>query len=688
MNDSIQTYIDAYDHLRIEVAKFFYGGECNDFYVSKGNLPLEKLKIINKEYRDDRVIYTAKMFPGFKVGSYFYVVDEHGYRSHVKYRNIVRTKEFNDEYYYAGDDLGATYHEDHTVFKIWAPTASQVLLEVFDKVNRSEPDIYYMKRSEHGVYVSDIKGNLDGMSYVYIINRDNEVMVTSDPYAKSSGINQHGSIVINPKKTAVTKIPVEPVTTPIIYETSVRDFSSGLTDCARATFKGLVTEGLRTSKGEVAGFDYLKTLGITHLQLMSIYDFYTVDEENKFTIYNWGYDPSQYNVPEGSYASNPLDPYSRVVDLKRMVQKLHAEGIQVVMDVVYNHMYDRRKSAFEKTLPNYFFRINERGEVSNGSFCGNDFDSTMPMARKYILDSIKYWMEEYDIDGFRFDLMGILDVETMNLIEKLVHERKPHGLVYGEGWNMPTMLEDKQKAHMFNAVSMPNVGFFNDAFRDITKGKSGESEGYAKGYLTGDVGQIDNMKRVLCGNHYTTCFISPRQSINYVECHDNATAYDKIQMCCYGEGEENFRKRAKLLLAGVLLAQGIAFIHSGEEFCRTKGLRHNTYNAKDEINKLDYERKDEYLEVVEFTKKLIAIRKEYPLFSYRTYEDIAEHIAFESLPNGALKYSLEDGDYNLTICFNPTFGFIPLMEGEVVVSSEPIEKEMIAPLSVVVLTNK
>ena len=613
MMDSIQAYIDAYEYIQIEVAKFFYGGECNDFYVSKGHKPLEKLLIINKQYRDDRVIYTAKMFPGFEVGQYFFVIDEHGYRAHIKYRNIVRTTRFNNEFYYDKDDLGCTYYEDHSVFKVWAPTASKVILELVDRNNKELSSLHYMKRTENGVYEVNVAGNLEGKRYVYLVYRDNEAVVSADPYAKGSGINQHGSIVINPKKTQVEKVKINAPKTPIIYEASVRDFTSSLDFENRATFKGLITEGLKTSAGYVAGFDYLKTLGITHLQLLPIFDFYTVDEENKFMIYNWGYDPSQYNVPEGSYASNPLDPYSRIVDLKEMIQRLHKENIQVVMDVVYNHMYDRRKSAFEKIVPNYFFRVNSRGEISNGSFCGNDFDSTMPMARKYILDSIKMWMDEYDIDGFRFDLMGILDIDTMNQIEKLVHDRKPHALVYGEGWNMPTMLEDNKKAHMFNARTMPNIGFFNDAFRDILKGKSGESDGGDKGYLTGDIGKLDAMKRVLVGKHYTECFETPTQSINYVECHDNATAYDKIKMCCYGENEDGYKKRAKLLLAGVLLSQGIAFIHSGEEFCRTKGLRHNTYNAKDEINKLNYERKDLYLDVVEFTKELIKIRKEYPL---------------------------------------------------------------------------
>lgn len=682
MNDSILTYIDGYDILRIEVAKFFYGGECNEFFVSRNN-KLEKLTIKNKEYRDDRVIYTANMFSGFKVGAYFHVIDEHGYRSHVKYRNIVRTAKFNEEFYYDGNDLGATYDPSHTVFKLWSPTASHILVQIFNSID--DQKFIPMKRGEKGLFTADVEGDLDGKGYLYVVFRNGETVSTADPYAKGSGLNQSYSVVVNPAKVNVEKKTVTHADAPIIYETSVRDFSSGLKNCYRATFKGLVTENLRTNRNHKAGFDYLKSLGITHLQLMPIFDFYTVDEENKFVIYNWGYDPSQYNVPEGSYASNPLDPYSRIVDLKQMIQKLHEANIHVVMDVVYNHMYDRRKSSFEKTVPNYFFRMNENGEYSNGSFCGNDFDSTMPMARKYILDSLRYWIEEYDIDGFRFDLMGILDVETMNAAEKLLHSYKPDGLIYGEGWNMPTMLDEERKAHMYNANLMPQIGFFNDLFRDVAKGKSGDSDGYAKGYLTGDINQIESMKQALCGNNHTQSFVSPLQSINYVECHDNATAYDKIQMCCHGEGEENYRKRAKLLLASVLLSQGIAFLHSGQEFCRTKGLRHNTYNANDEINKLNYERKDEYKDVVDFTRALIRLRKEYPMFMYATYDEIAKHVSFETLEHGILKYMIVDEMNILDIYFNPTFELSSFKEGDVVLSSEPITNNIIPALSVIVV---
>lgn len=679
--NSIEAYIDGYDKLVIEVAKYFYGGQSDEFYVSRYDCSLEKLNVRSKYELEDRVVYIADMFKNLEIGKFYQIVDNHGYRNYFKYRHIVRSKRFNEEFYYGGDDLGYTYDEKHTVFKLWAPTATQVLIELFDGVNRNSPRILMMKRKEKGVFVCDVEGDLDGTGYLFAVTRNGETVMTIDPYARASGINGRYSVVVNRQKTDVKKIPLVHSGSPIIYEASVRDFTSGLKDCHRASFKGFVTENLRTSNNRKAGFDYLKSLGVTHVQLMPIYDFYTVDEENKFLIYNWGYDPQQYNVPEGSYASNPLNPASWISDLKEMVQKLHENGMQVVMDVVYNHMYDRDKSPFELVLPYYYFRMNEHGQWSNGSFCGNDFDSTMPMCRKYIVDSIAYWMDEYDIDGFRFDLMGILDVDTMRQIEHVVHAKKPHGLVYGEGWNMPTMLDEERKAHMHNAYIMPRIAFFNDSFRDTCKGRTGEHDGGHRGYLSGDLNQIEYMKQALCGNNHTQSFMSPLQSINYVECHDNATAYDKLKMCCHGEDEANIKKRAKLLLAAIMVAQGIPFIHSGQEFCRTKGLRHNTYNAPDEINKLDYERKDEFYDIVEFTKQLIKLRKEYPVFMYETYQEIQEHVSFETIQYGALKYSIIDERGSFDIYFNPTYSEIPFKGGEVILSSEPIVNKSLPILS-------
>lgn len=669
-------YLDNYKEIRIEIAKYFYDGESKTFYVSLENGALKELSVLRKSREEDRVVYTVRVFSSLQIGTAYEIVEEHGYRFPLQYRYIVRDGRFDREYSYHEEDLGVTYREDHTLFKVWAPTVSTMILCLGN-------EYYPMKRGEKGVYWIDVMQDTALCEYHYLAYVNGKWTESVDPYAKGSTINSKRSVVIPPKSVQVARnTPQVDSEVPVIYEVSVRDFTSSLRNTHRSTFKGFISEDLRTNNKQLAGFDYLKSLGITHVQFMPIYDFYTVDEEYKFKFYNWGYDPIQYNIPEGSYSSDPLDPLARIIECKQMIEACHKENMYVVMDVVYNHMYNKDLSSFEKLVPYYYFRMNTKGEYSNGSFCGNDFDSTREMARAYIVNSVKMWMGEYNVDGFRFDLMGILDIDTMKEITRQCRAMKPNCLIYGEGWNMPTMLEEQRRSSMMNAYQLSQVNFFNDSFRDIVKGKTSEGESGVRGYLTGDISYIEEMKRVLLGNTSSQLFTSPMQSINYVECHDNATAYDKVRMCLYYEGEENWKKRCKLLISAVLLAQGIPFLHAGQEFLRTKNMAHNTYNSSDSINTLDYERKDRYLDVVEFTRAMIKFRKNTVGFTKREYHDIERDIQCLDMGNGILAYRVVAEDQVYTTYFNPTEGSYQLPHyDQCILSSDGIWDNYLPPIS-------
>ena len=375
---------------------------------------------------------------------------------------------------------------------------------------------------------------------------------------------------------------------------------------------------------------------------MPINDFATVDEKNPTELYNWGYDPSQYNVTEGSYVTDPDDGYKRISEAQRMVEALHSRGLRVVLDVVYNHMHDLNINSLERTCPHYFFRRHKDGTLSNGSWCGNDVNTTAKMCRKYILDMCKRWQVLYDIDGYRFDLMGLIDQKTMKLVDEQARAINPSFIVYGEGWNMETALEEKKRTTIDNNFDTPNIGFFNDYFRNTMRG-SNQME--SKGYLSGDTYKTNDAIYAMCS---TKKFANIGQSINYVECHDNATCYDKLRRSNYDESKPDRKKRLRLMLAAVILSQGVPFIHSGQEFFRTKNGQPNTYNAGDQVNAIDWNRKDLEIETVQFVQFLNHLRRNNPCFRYDNYEIIKDNVKLENINHRMIKYSLHQskGDYN------------------------------------------
>ncbi|WP_307892263.1 type I pullulanase [Bacillus swezeyi] len=550
---------------------------------------------------------------------------------------VIRTPEFDKAHFYEGP-LGAFYSRERTVFKVWAPTASAAMLEL-QSPDLAQKKAFQMIKKSKGVFEITIEGNLNGWIYLYQIHVNTERLETVDPYATAVTANGEKGVVLDPEEIKVDKHQAAPLCSPcdaVIYEVHIRDFSihddSGMQD--KGKYLAFTEKNTETSDGFSTGVSYLQELGITHIELLPVHDFAGVDELAPDKSYNWGYNPLHFNAPEGSYALDPEQPKSRIIELKTAIQALHKNGLNVIMDAVYNHVFKREASPFEKTAPGYFFRHDEFGFPSDGTGVGNDMASERLMVRKYILDSVRYWLEDYDVDGIRFDLMGILDIETVLQIKKLAESVKPGVLLFGEGWNLNTPLEDGQKAALQNADKMPGIGFFNDRFRDAVKGSTFDLPDL--GFALGDVRKKAAVQQGIAGS---PGFLSPKQSINYVESHDNHTFWDKMAFCLKDD-EKTKRLRQRLAMSIVLLSQGVPFLHSGQEFCRTKQGDKNSYKSSDEINQLDWRKRALFHEDAEYVRNMIALRKEHPAFRLRKPEDVKKHLSFMEQTGDMIAYRL------------------------------------------------
>ena len=649
----MKAYAVAFDEIRVYLSKGYYNGISSQFYIKNIEndelIPLngDSLNNSSQDGFQEYVFHT-----NFTMGKVYKVVDAYGLSCYLDFSKLSMCEEFDELYFYDHNDLGNQYTKEKTTFKVWAPLATGVILKVM-KWN-GETELFPMKRQKKGIYFVEVCEDLELEQYVYLIRHTNSYEVTLDPYAYSSSSNGRASIIVDLEKVPCRQfdLPVlEKMTDMVIYETSVRDFSMSSTSGMKNKGKFLAFTELNTStdSGNPTGLDYLSCLGITHLQLMPIADFATVDEKNPLELYNWGYDPLAYNVTEGSYVTDPDDGYMRITEAQRMVEALHSRGIRVVMDVVFNHMHDVNINALERTVPHYFFRRNQDGTLSNGSWCGNDLNTTALMCRKYILDMCRRWQVLYGIDGFRFDLMGIIDQETMKLVDAQGKALDPSFVVYGEGWNMPTALDEEMRTTIQNNLKTPYIGFFNDFFRDTLRGTN---QMETKGYFSGDTYKTNDAMKAICN---LDMFAKITQSINYVECHDNATCYDKLQISNYDESEKIRKRRSRLMMAAVILSQGVPFLHSGQEFFRTKGGLSNTYNAGDQVNALDWNRKDMEIDTTQFVQFLIHLRKNNPCFRYGSYDMIRKNVKTENINHRMIKYSLHqnEGEYkDFIIYFN------------------------------------
>lgn len=621
-----QAYLDDVATIRLVMEKRFDSDRMEFILETAGKT--SQLFIHSKVDVDHLVQYYLTSLHPLQLEGNYSIVDQDRNRTELGYGHIVRTSLFDQTYTYDERDLGSCYSKEATTFKLWAPISKQVFL-----VLEGQP--HAMVKGKKGVWSICVDGDLEGHSYHYLHKVNGEWIAVHDPYALSSKANSGDSYVIDQQKFSTVRRAGKqyPISQAIIYEMSVRDFSwqkeAGFTH--RSQFLGL-TES-KELDGMSIGMDYIKELGVTHIQLLPVYDFGSVDETSPQAVYNWGYDPMQYNLPEGSYSSQPDDPYKRILELQAAIQAYHDADISVIMDVVYNHVYYAEKYAFERIVPGYFYRYNEHGIRTDGTFCGNDVASERSMVRNYIKQSLVQWLQLYGFDGFRFDLMGILDIETINQIQAELSSLYPNVYLYGEGWKMATGLEYERLAHQYNADKLPAISFFNDEYRDTFKKILLQPNSLVESQLH------EKVEHLLSGSQYTH-FLAPQQSLNYLECHDNATVFDYFHIEHPYWTPQQQKRAASFGLQLLLISQGIAFIHSGQEFFRTKDEIDNTYNVTDCINRLDWMRAVHYREHIGFIKELIAFRKQHPMLSQASYDDISQTSNFYWLTDYVLRYQV------------------------------------------------
>lgn len=570
-----------------------------------------------------------------------------------------RTPKITEKYpTYSKGDLGITWQPEYTTAKIWAPTAEAVKMHLYGHdIRNLQQQTFFLKKAKQGVWEIRLKGNQKGKYFTFQVKNNGQWLEeTPSPWAKAAGTNSKRGQIINPKETLPegwieeVKPPLASVSQAIIYELHLRDLTtdsnSGITH--KGKYLGLTEINTKNPDGLPTGIDHIKQLGVTHVHLLPVFDFKSVDEELPpiQRKYNWGYDPELYNVPEGSYASNPADATNRILEFKKMILALHQNGLRVVMDVVYNHTGGPLESAaFNKIEPGYFYRYDQNNNPSNASGCGNETASERSMVRQFILESVCYWAKEYHIDGFRFDLMGIHDIQTMNEISRALHQIDPQIILYGEGWTSgPSPLQDSLRAIKANTAQLDRIAVFSDELRDGLKGSVFDQKD--KGFVSGKTGMTESVKFGIIGatNHPQVNFnqvnysknpwaAQPTQCINYADCHDNNTLWDKLSASSANTSEDNRQRMHKLALGIVLTAQGIPFLHAGTEFCRSKKGVENSFESPDSINSIPWNLKTRNLGVVAYVKGLIELRKLHPAFRMPTAELIAKHLEFLKSPN-------------------------------------------------------
>ncbi len=558
--------------------------------------------------------------------------------------NTYSTADFEAKYTYSGSDLGATWTPEKTLFRLWSPTATSARVNLYRSGTPGTPDLIRqvrMKKDIQGTWVAELPGNLHGTYYTFDVTVRRHRVEACDPYARTTGVNGQRAMVIDlsstdPKGWEDDQDPNAgiPFTDVVIAEAHIRDFSIHESTSAvqKGKYLGMVETGTKTKSGIPTGIDHYKRLGITHLHILPMYDYGSVDESRlDVPQYNWGYDPVNFNVPEGSYSSDPYHGEVRVQELKAMVKGLHDNGISVVMDVVYNHVYEAKDFCFNLLVPQYFSRTNGRGVYSNGSCCGNDTASERSMVRKYLVDSVAYWADEYHIDGFRFDLVGLIDTDTINAIMAKVHEKHPNVIFYGEGWSMPTGVTkpNVKMCTQLNSSLVPQFAFFSDTIRDALRGSVFDMT--IPGFISGAV--VD--KNILHTTYMGVPFWAqePTQSVNYVSCHDNNTLIDRITLASPQAPRQIQVRMNNLAAAFNLTAQGIPFFQAGEEMLRSKpdghgGLEHNSYASPDSVNAIRWDALDQpdVMNTYHYYRGLLKLRKAYDVLRLATREEVLENV--------------------------------------------------------------
>lgn len=581
--------------------------------------------------------------------------------------------------YYQGNDLGAVYGKTYTTFRLWAPTADEVNLKLYQEGNGDcLIETAAMKPDVQGTWFLQKQGDLNHIYYTYELIRNGKCVETQDPYSVATGVNGLRSMVLdlqetNPDGFETDKGPeVKSRTDMVIAEISVADVTGDASANAGypGKYKGLTETGTKNKKGQATGFDYLKELGITHVQIMPAFDFASVDEaQPDKEQYNWGYDPLNYNVPEGSYSTDPFHGEVRVREFKEMVAAFHKAGIGVIMDVVYNHTFDLN-SCFQKCEPDYYYR-KDGDKYSDASACGNEVASDQPMMHKYIVDSVCHWVKEYHIDGFRFDLMGVLDIDTMNDISSSLKKIKPDIVLYGEGWTGDdSTLPYYERALKQNARMLDDIGMFSDDIRDNVRGHVFYNE--ECGFVSGEP-ELENAVRYCVAasvwhpqvdyRKYTysdTAWAdSPQNTISYISCHDNLTLWDKLSVSRPDADKELKLAMNRLAASIVFTSQGVPFFLIGEEAARTKplkdgtGVAENSYDLPLYTNAIRYDRDADQEELLKYYKGLIAFRKAHALLRLKTAAEVQEKLRFvEEMKKSVVAFTLKDETEQIFVIYN------------------------------------
>ncbi|WP_049489250.1 type I pullulanase [Streptococcus parasanguinis] len=615
----------------------------------------------------------------------------YSHRQPHAYDMAMRPREFDAKWAYQGW-LGHREEEGEHCFKLWAPTAKKVELLLYQSteldapiwksmpMTRGKQESSYHPANTHGVWILDFLGNLSGMAYQYRVHFEHHTQVTRDPYSIATTADGMRTAILSradrqfdwgTKKGAdATPWRLDNPCQAVIYEMHLRDLTksltSGVDESLRGTYLGACQKGTVNSHGDATAFDYIRQLGVNVVQLQPISDrFKQYDEEGQVT-YNWGYDVQNYSAPETSFSTDPSNPKQTMKELKTMIRAYHEAGISVVMDVVYNHIYSTEHGPFQNTVPDYYYRMEPDGRFQNGTGVGNETASEHEMYRKYMIDSLTHWVKEYQIDGFRFDLMGIHDVRTMNAIREAMDALDPRILLYGEGWDMGTGLAPEDKAKKDNATQLPRIGFFNDTERDAIKGA--EVYGSIKRGFVSRKSTEYIVARAVLGSAELGNYLSPNQVLNYVEAHDNYNLYDLLQTLHPNEEVAGLVKRSELATAMNLLFQGMAFMQLGQEFMRTKLVATgpdgeitpldreramNSYNAPDFVNQVNWDLVSQNKESIAYIRSLIALKTSLPVLGLESYDKIYQQVFIQSATDtsGLVIYELT-GDKKYLVIFN------------------------------------
>ena len=633
--------------------------------------------------------------------------------------DLYSSKEFEEKYTYTGSDLGAVWTAEKTSFRLWAPTAEEVTINLYRSGDIHADDLLQqvpMQPDIRGTWAAEVPGDWNGVYYTYLVMVDGQISEACDPYARTTGVNGDRAMILDLRSTDPEgwEQDTDPhagqnITDDFIYELHVRDLSMHRSSRIKnkGKFLGLIETGTTAKSGIPTGLDHIKSMGITHLHLLPVFDYGWTDEDWKNPQFNWGYDPVNFNVPEGSYATDPNHGEVRVKEMKQMVKGLHDNGISVVMDVVYNHVYEAKDFCFNKIVPDYFSRVKPDGTYSDGSCCGNDTASERSMVRKYIVDSVKYWADEYHIDGFRFDLVGLIDVDTINALMDEVHKTHPNVIFYGEGWTMPTAVTKPgvDLCIQPNSPKVPGFSFFSDTIRDLMRGSVFYED--APGYVHGAPQSKDDLEACFMG--VPSWASQPYQSVNYVSCHDNNTLFDRIALAAPDAPREILIRMNNLAAAFTILSQGVPFMQAGEEMLRTKPGKkgrfdENSFRSPDKVNSIKWEEleKEEYRKNVDFYRGLIAFRKAHPGLRYETREQVWENVHPISCGNAhVVAFRIDEGQDEIFAVFNADTHdvIMDLPEGSWNVNIRNMEagtaplgtaqgRVTVAPISALVLTRK